>query len=51
LTDEEYQTRLVKAGLLAAVRPRRRDQWKFEQFSPVEISGEPLSQTIIEERR
>jgi hypothetical protein len=51
LTDEAYQRRLVEAGLLTEVKPRRRDQRQFERFQPVEISGKPLSETIIEERR
>jgi hypothetical protein len=51
LTDEEYQTRLVAAGLLKRVKPRHRDREAFDQFQPVEISGKPLSETIIEERR
>ena len=50
-TDEEYQERLVEAGLLKQVRPRRRDQRAFDSYRPVEISGKPLSETIIEERR
>ena len=51
LTDEDYQKRLVEAGLLKEVRPRRCDQQAFERFEPVEISGKPLSETVIEERR
>lgn len=48
--DEAYQKQLLAAGLIREVRLRRRDQRAFE-FTPIEISGEPLSQTIIEERR
>jgi hypothetical protein len=51
ITDENYQQRLVDAGLLKHVKPRRRDQQAFDSFRPVEISGKPLSETIIEERR
>ncbi len=49
--DVAYQERLVQAGLLKQVNPRRRDQQAFDGFKPVEISGTPLSETIIEERR
>lgn len=49
--DEAYQKHLLAAGLISEIRLRRRDQQAFEQFTPVEIIGAPLSQTIIEERR
>jgi hypothetical protein len=51
MPDEEYQKRLVQAGLLSEVRTRRRDQQVFERFRPVPITGKPLSETIVEERR
>ena len=51
IADGEYQQRLVEAGLLKQVKPRHRDQQAFDRFRPVEISGKPLSETIIEERR
>jgi hypothetical protein len=51
LAEVEYQERLVKAGLLEQVRPRRRDQRAFDRFQPIKITGKPLSETIIEERR
>jgi hypothetical protein len=46
-----FQERLVSAGLLKEVRPRRRDQRAFDRFQPVRVEGKPLSETIIEERR
>ncbi|HEX5445816.1 MAG TPA: hypothetical protein VFW87_18460 [Pirellulales bacterium] len=49
--DEAYQKLLLEAGLISEVRRRCRDQRSFERFQPVPISGEPLSRTIIEERR
>ena len=51
MADEEYQQLLVRAGLLRAARPRRRNQQAFERYRPVEIAGEPLSETAIRERR
>jgi hypothetical protein len=51
IADEDYQQRLVDAGLLKQVKPRHREQQSFDSFRPVEISGKPLSETIIEERR
>jgi hypothetical protein len=51
IADKQYQRRLVEAGLLKEIRPRKRDQRAFAIFEPVEISGTPLSETIFEERR
>jgi hypothetical protein len=49
--DEAYQRLLLAAGLITEIRPLRRDQTAFDRYTPVSISGEPLSQTIIQERR
>jgi hypothetical protein len=40
---------LFEAGLIDEIRPRRKR--KFTAFGPVKISGKPLSETVIEERR
>lgn len=55
LTEDEaadlaYQKHLLAAGLISEIRLRSRDPRAFE-FTPVETIGEPLSQTIIDERR
>jgi hypothetical protein len=49
--DEAYQQHLVNSGLLKEVKHRTRDQCAFDRFQPVAISGPPLSETIIKERR
>ena len=49
--DTAYQAQLLAAGLISEIRPRRRDQQAFERFAPLSVTGEPFSQTIIEERR
>ena len=49
--DEAYQRMLLEAGLIREIRLRRRDQTALDQFQPIEIIGEPLSETIIRERR
>lgn len=48
--DEEAQARLRAAGLLAESGGRR-PAGSQARHTPVEIIGEPLSQTVIEERR
>lgn len=49
--DLAYQKQLLEAGLIREIRLRRRDQKAFDEYTPVEITGEPLSETIIRERR
>jgi hypothetical protein len=47
--EEEAQARLRAAGLLA--EPGRRPASGRARHTPVKIKGEPLSQTVVEERR
>ena len=47
MTEEEFETMLLEQGKLVA-RPTREPR---PPWTPIEISGPPLSQTIIEDRR
>jgi hypothetical protein len=49
--EQELQRRLVAAGVLSEVKPPPRFMPARERFEPVSIEGEPLSETIIRERR
>ncbi len=51
LADQEAQRRLLAAGVISEIKPSRRVSTGTEQFTPVPIQGEPLSETIIRERR
>jgi len=51
LADQELQRRLFEAGLLSEIKPSRRISTGTEQFIPIVIKGEPLSETVIRERR
>ena len=51
MADQEAQQQLFAAGLLSEIKPPRRVSTGTEQFTPVMIQGEPLSETIIRERR
>ena len=51
LAEQELQRRLVAAGLLSEIKPPPRFMPPREPFTPVPIKGEPLSETIIRERR
>jgi hypothetical protein len=48
--DEEAQARLRADGLLAESGGRRPDG-RRERHTPVVIKGQPLSRTVVEERR
>ena len=49
LTEDEWEQSLVQSGLLASIPPRPTGAPRH--FEPVRIQGEPLSETIIRERR
>jgi hypothetical protein len=51
LADQEAQRRLLAAGVLSEIKPSRRVPTETERFTPIPIQGEPLSETIIRERR
>lgn len=49
--EDEFKRKLVEDGLLKASKPRVTDLGPYRDRRPVEIQGQPLSQTIVEERR
>jgi hypothetical protein len=49
--DEELQRRLFEAGLLSEIKPPLTDLAPYQNRKAVPIQGEPLSQTVIRERR
>jgi len=49
--DQEIQRRLFDAGLLSEIKPPIRDLAPYRNRQPVPIKGEPLSETVIRERR
>ncbi|MFI5456932.1 MAG: hypothetical protein ACHRXM_15915 [Isosphaerales bacterium] len=51
LADQEAQRRLLAAGVIREIKPSRRISTATERFAPISIQGEPLSETIIRERR
>jgi putative addiction module CopG family antidote len=50
LTADELNQQLLEAGLLSHL-PVRPDPAGYQEFSPVAAEGEPVSETIIRERR
>ncbi len=51
LAHQEAQRRLLEAGVISEIRPSRRVATGTERFTPIAIPGEPLSETVIRERR
>ncbi len=51
LADQEAQRRLLAAGIISEIKPSRRVPTETERFTPILIEGEPLSETIVRERR
>jgi len=49
-TPDEINRQLLEAGLLSHI-PIRPDPVTYREFSPIAIEGEPISETIIRERR
>ena len=47
--DLQIQKSLLKAGLLREIKPPR--QRRIGDFPAIKIEGEPISETIIRERR
>ena len=50
LSEDEWEQQLLQSGLLASI-PSRPAAGTRREFQPVKIQGEPLSETIIRERR
>ncbi len=47
--EDEIERILLAKGLISEIPPRLKDK-EEENFQPIEISGKPLSETILEER-
>lgn len=50
-SEGELQRRLVDAGILSEVKPPITDLTPYRNRRAVPIQGEPLSETVIRERR
>ncbi len=46
--EQIYWQKLVELGLIRQVHPQPGDE---QPFVPIQVTGRPISQTIIEERR
>ena len=50
ITEEEFKQQLIEAGLMTSL-PIPLDPGSRCDFQPVKFEGEPISETIIRERR
>ena len=50
MTEEEFKRQLLNSGLMSSL-PTPSDPCSRPAFKPITLEGEPLSETIIRERR
>ena len=50
-SGQELQRRLFNAGVLSEIKPPITDLTPYQNRQAVPIQGEPLSETVIRERR
>ena len=50
MTEDEFKRQLLKSGLMSSL-PTPSDPASRPDFQPITLEGEPLSETIIRERR
>lgn len=51
IAERKLEQMLLEAGLLSEVPPRITDFTQYQRRKPIKVKGEPVSETIIEERR
>lgn len=51
MTEEEFEQYLYDKGLISEVKPPVTDFSRYDDYERITVIGEPISQTIIEERR
>jgi len=51
ITEDEVEQILLAKGIISEIPPLSDYSDEDEDFEPIEVSGKPLSETIIEERR
>lgn len=51
MTEEEFAQHLYEKGVIGKPPPPITDFSRYENYVPVKVEGEPISETIIRERR
>ena len=50
MTEEEFERHLYEKGIIGEVKPPVTDFAPYENYKPITVAGEPVSETIIRER-
>lgn len=51
MTEEEFEQQMARQRFLRRVLPPVTDLSPYENYHPVKVHGQPLSEVIVEERR
>jgi hypothetical protein len=49
--EDEFERQLLAKGVISRIPARDQTDEEFDKFEPIEVAGEPLSETLIRERR
>lgn len=49
--EDEFEGYLLAKGVITHIPARDETDDEFDRFEPIEVEGEPLSESIIRERR
>jgi hypothetical protein len=49
--EDEFERQLLAKGVITHIPSRDETDEEFDKFEPIEVAGEPLSETIMRERR
>jgi len=50
-SEDEFERQLLAKGVISHIPTRDETDEEFDKFEPIEFGGEPLSETIVRERR
>ena len=51
MSEEEFERHLYEKGIISEVKPPITDFSRYDNYQPITVTGEPISETIIRERR
>jgi hypothetical protein len=51
MSEEEFEKHLAEEGFITEYKPPVKDFSSYENYRPVTVTGEPISEMIIRERR
>lgn len=51
MTEEEFEKHLAEEGFITEYKPPIIDFSRYDNYEPITVTGEPISETIIKERR